>query len=125
MVKGLPAAIGVRGRRVRWILLGEFELQQSDVGGGAVRRDRLHVEGRMGGDLAHVPQLWLAIRAVVDDLVGCARPDAMGHRQNQIGRDQGAGAEIAARADDGHDGLSNAFDGWRGTADDGVGGRRQ
>jgi hypothetical protein len=41
--------------------------------------------------------------------------------QHHPGRDERAGAEIAARADDGDDGAADAFRRRRATADDGVG----
>src|SRR5712671_1320904 len=50
-----------------------FELQQRHVGGGAMRRHRLHIERRVNGHAFHVLQLRLPVGSVFDDLVGCAR----------------------------------------------------
>jgi hypothetical protein len=43
-------------------------------------------------------------------------------RQHQLRRDQGAAAEIAARAYDGNDGTANAVSRRRAAADNGAGG---
>ena len=74
-------------------------------------RYRLHVEGGVNGDFFDIPQLRLLVCAIFDDLVDRAGLYAMRRRQHQSGRDQGAGAEIAARADDGDDGASDALRG--------------
>jgi hypothetical protein len=66
--------------------------------------------------------LRLPVHAILDDLVGRAGLHAMRHRQHQCWRNQRAGAEIAARADDGDDRAADAIGRWRAAADDGVGG---
>ena len=62
----------------------------------------------------------LAVRAIFDDLVIRAGLHAMRRRQHDFWRDQRAGAEIAARADDGDDGAADAFRRRRAAADDGM-----
>ena len=102
-----------------------FELQQRHVGGGAMGRHRLHIEGGMNADVFHVPQLRLLVGAIFDDFVDRAGLHAMRRRQHQSGCDQSAGAEIAARADDGDDGARHAAGLRRAAADDSRGGRGQ
>src|SRR6266700_3040730 len=97
-----------------------FELQQCHVGGGAMRRHRLHVERGMNRHIFHVLQLRLPVGAVFDDLVGRPRLHAMRRRQYQPLCDQCTGAEIAARADNGDNGAADAFGGRRPAADNRV-----
>jgi hypothetical protein len=63
----------------------------------------------MNGHAVHVQQPRLLIRAIFDDLVDRAGLYAMRRRQHQLGRDQGAGAEIAAGADDGNDRAADSL----------------
>ena len=126
MVKRLPTTIGIVGAPTTDAALalgGGIELQQRDIGGGAMRRHRLHAESGMDRDVLDVLQLRLPVRAVFDDLVGRAGLHAMRRRQHQLRRDQRAGAEIAARADDGDDGAADAVGRRRAAADDGMSGR--
>ena len=89
-----------------------------------MRRHRLHIELRVYRDIFHVVQLRLPVRASLDDLVGRTRLYAMRRGQHQAGRDQGAAAEIAARADDGDDGAADAVGRRRAAAaDNGESGR--
>ena len=79
----------------------------------------------MNGDALDVLQRRLPVRAIFDDLVVRAGLHAMRRRQHQFRRDQRAGAEIAARADDGDDRARHAFRRRRAAADDGVRGNGQ
>ena len=63
------------------------------------------------------------VGAIFDDLVDRAGLHAMRHRQHQPRCNQGAGAEIAARADDGDDGAADALGRRHPAADDRVRGR--
>ena len=112
-----------RGRR---LALGRRrQLQQRDIGRRAMRQHRLHVEAGMNGDALDVLQRRLPVRAIFDDLVIGAGLHAMRRGQHEFRRDQRAGAEIAARADDGDDGAGDAFGRRRAAADDGVSGSGQ
>jgi len=62
-----------------------FELQQRHVGGGAMRRYRLHVERGVHGDFSDIPQLRLFVCGIFDDLVDRAGLHAMRRRQHQPG----------------------------------------
>ena len=103
-----------------------FELQQRDVGGSAMRQHLSHLEAGMDGDSLDVLQLRHLVRAILQYLVDGAGLDAMRDRQHQGRRDQAAGAEVAARADNGDDGAADAVTRRRRRAsDDRLGGREQ
>ncbi len=103
----------------RFALGGRVQLQQRDIGGGAVRQHRIHLEAGMDRDAADDLQRGLA-RAVVDDAVVRAGLHAMRRGEHDFRRNQTAGAEIAARADDGDDRTRHALRRCRAAADDGV-----
>ncbi len=90
-----------------------------------MRRYRLHVEPGVNGDFSDIPQLRLFVCGIFDDLVDRAGLHAMRRRQHQPGCNQGAGAEIAARADDGDDGAADALGGRHPTANDRLSRRRK
>ena len=102
---------------------GACEPQQRDVGRRAMRQHGLQIELRMGCDLRDVAQLRRPLRIIFDDLVGRAALHAMRRGQRDVRRDHRARAEIAARADDGHDIAADAVRARRAAADDRVGGR--
>src|SRR5436190_4699426 len=97
-----------------------LELQQRHIGGGAMRRYRLHVERGVNSDFFDISQLRLPVCTIFDDLVDRAGLHAMRRRQGQSGCNQGAGAEIAARADDGDDGAADALGGRHPASNDRV-----
>ncbi len=78
------------------------QLEQRDVGGGAMREQGLQIELRMRGDLAHIEELRRARRVELDELVVGAGLHAVRGGEHQVARNRGAGAERAARADDHH-----------------------
>src|SRR5436190_10404821 len=65
-----------------------LELQQRHIGGGAMRRNRLHAERGVNGDFADISQPRLVVRTIFDDLVDRAGLHAMRGRQHQSGCDQ-------------------------------------
>jgi hypothetical protein len=102
-----------------------LELQQRHIGGGAMRRYRLHVEGGMNGNVFDVSQLRLLVRAIFDNLVDRAGLHAMRRRQHQSGCNQGTGAEIAARSDDRYYRAPDALDRRHPASNDRVSRRRK
>jgi len=108
-----------------FIVRGRLELQQRDVSGGAMSHHRPHIEAGVNGNRSHVFQLRLPVCAIFDNLVDRARLHAMRHRHHQFRRNQCAGAEIAAGADDGDDGATDALCGRYRTADDRMSGKHK
>jgi hypothetical protein len=100
-----------------------LELQQRHIGGGAMGRDRLHVERGVNRHGFDISQPRLLVCAIFDDLVDRAGLHAMRRRQYQPGCNQGAGAEIAAGADDGDDRTADILVGRHPAANDGKSGR--
>ncbi len=98
-------------------------MQQRHIGGGAMLCHRLHIERGMDRHAVDILQLRLPVRAIFDDLVDRAGLHAMRRRQHQFWCNQGASAEIAARADDGDDGAADALGRRHPAADDRLGGR--
>ena len=90
-----------------------------------MRQHRLHAELWMRGDIYDVPQLRLPVGAIFHDLVFGTALHAMRHREHQRGRDQRAGTEIAARANNGDDGAAESLGRWGRTTDDSVSRARQ
>src|SRR4051812_8785227 len=119
--RNIRRANGYRRFSLQW----NFQLQQRQVGGSAMPLHRLHVETRMDRDGADIQQLRLPVGAAVDDLVVRAGLHAVGNGEHQLWRNQGAGTEIAARADDGDDGARDAIGLRRAAANDGISGRGQ
>jgi len=98
------------------------ELQQRDIGAGAMTGDAAAVVIRMRRDAAHVEQLRLPLRVIGNDLGGGSRRHAMRGGEHDVRRDQRARAEIAARADNGDDDAAEPAFGRRRAADHGVSG---
>ena len=97
---------------------GRCKLQQRHVGSGAMGQHCLHLKAGMGGHAPHIAQLRLPFGVIFHDLVVGAGLHAVRHGQYQARRVQAAGAEIAARADDGDDGTADALGRGRRAADD-------
>ena len=117
--------VGQAERRRRLALGGRTQLQQRHIGRRAMRQHRLHVEAGMNGDALDILQRRLPVRAIFDDLVVGAGLHAMRRGQHDFRRDHGAGAEIAARTDDGDDRAADTLGGRRAAAHDGVSGNGQ
>src|SRR5262249_278247 len=95
----------------RRLALGRLiELQQRAIGTGAMRQHRIHLEVGMDRDAAQGLQRRVA-RAVVDDAVFRAGLYAMRRGEDDLRRNKAAGAEVAARADNGDDGTGDAVGG--------------
>jgi len=101
------------------------QLQQRDVGGGAMAQHGLHIEAGMNRHRPHILQRWLPVRAIFDDLVIRARLHAMRRGQHQPWRNQRPRTEITSRADDGDDRAGDAVRLRRAAADDAVSGDRK
>jgi hypothetical protein len=96
-----------------------LKLQQRDVGRGAMRRHRLHPEAGVDDDTLDTLQRRLAA-AILHKAIVSAGLHAMRRSQHDPWRDHGAGAEIAARPDDGDDGARYALGRGGSAADNGV-----